>query len=88
MYYVPIILHANSCVHVHGGQIKLHVHVHVHTPLHLHTRTHTFNLCHKFSIGFASGDSGGVRHQLIPLSVKNACARRDVCFGSLSCMKR
>ena len=51
-----------------------------------HTYVHTFNSRHRFSIGLASGDSGGVFHQLIPRSAKNAAARRDVCFGSLSCI--
>ena len=44
--------------------------------------------CHKFSMGLASGDSGGVVHQLTPLVLRNSLARFDTCFGSLSCMKR
>ena len=36
-----------------------------------------------FSIGLQSGDSGGVRHQLTPWSMKNCWALADVCFGSL-----
>ena len=48
----------------------------------------SFNSCQRFSIGFKSGDSGGVFHQLIFLSVRNLCACFDVCFGSLSCMKQ
>ena len=30
----------------------------------------SFNSCQRFSIGLASGDSGGVFHQLIPSSSK------------------
>ena len=41
--------------------------------------TFTFNSCHRFSIGLASGLSGGVFHQLIDFSAKSARARRDVC---------
>ena len=37
-------------------------------------------------LGFASGLSGGVFQQLIHFSAKNACAWRDVCFRSLSCI--
>ena len=48
--------------------------------------TLAFNSCHKFSIGFASGLSGGVFHQLIDFSAKKVCAWREVCLGSLSCM--
>ena len=44
--------------------------------------------CHKSSIGFRSGLSGRVHHQLIFCSSKKVCARLDVCFGSLSCMNR
>ena len=47
---------------------------------------HTFNSCHIFSIGLASVESGGARHQFIPLSAKKACAQREVCLGALSCM--
>ena len=49
-------------------------------------RTYSFISCHKFSIGFISGDSAGVCHQLIPLSMIHFCTWREVCFGSLSCM--
>ena len=48
----------------------------------------TFSSCHKFSIGLASGLSGGVIHQLIPLLSKKSLALREVCLGSLSCIKR
>ena len=44
--------------------------------------------CHKFSMGFKSGFSGGVRHQSTPFSTKNSRAFWEVCLGSLSCMKR
>ena len=43
---------------------------------------------HKFSIGFKSGNSAGVFHQLIPLLVMKLRAKMEVCLGSLSCMKR
>ena len=46
----------------------------------------SFSSCHKFSIGFMSGDSAGVFHQLIPFSSKKCLARIEVCLGSLSCM--
>lgn len=51
-------------------------------------RRYSFNSCHKFSIGFMSGDSGGDFHQLIPFSSKNSEAKREVCFGSLSWKNR
>lgn len=42
----------------------------------------TLSSCHRFSIGFASGLSGGVLHQLMLLAVKNSWAFREVCmFG-------
>ena len=44
--------------------------------------------CHIFSMKFKSGDLAGVFHQLIPWLVMNSCANLEVCFGSLSCMKR
>lgn len=37
-------------------------------------------------MGFRSGLSGGVRHQLIPLFSMKAWALLDVCLGSLSCI--
>ena len=37
-------------------------------------------------IGFRSGDSGGVFHQLIPCLSKMLVAALEVCLGSLSCM--
>jgi len=40
--------------------------------------------CQRFSIGFKSGDSGTVFHQLMLLASKKSLAIRDVCFGSLS----
>ena len=40
----------------------------------------------KFSIGFISGLSGGVRNQLIPLLMKKSWAEWEVCLGSLSCI--
>ena len=51
-------------------------------------RIYSFSSCQRFSIGFMSGDSGGVRHQLMFFEEKNSLATRDVCFGSLSCIKR
>lgn len=51
-------------------------------------RKNSLSSCQRFSIGFRSGDSGGVFHQLISPSSRNCCACRDVCLGSLSCMKR
>ena len=46
-----------------------------------------FSSCDKFSMGFNSGLSGGVRHQFISFSsLKKALARLDVCLGSLSCI--
>ena len=48
----------------------------------------SLSLCHKFSIGFKSGDSAGVFHQLIPLLVMKSRAKMEVCLGSLSCMKQ
>ena len=47
---------------------------------------YSLSSCHKFSIGLRSGDSGGVRHQLIPFSSMNFFACFDVCLGSLSRM--
>jgi len=47
----------------------------------------TFSSCHWFSIGLASGLSGGVRHQFTPFWSKNAFAILEVYFGSLSCIK-
>lgn len=49
---------------------------------------YSLSSCHIFSIGFKSGDSGGVLHQLIPFSSKYDLAHLEVCFGSLSCMYR
>ena len=48
----------------------------------------TFSSCHTFSIGFASGLSGGVLHQFMLLVAKNSRALREVCLGSLSCINR
>ena len=48
----------------------------------------SLSLCQRFSMGFKSGDSGGIFHQLIFLFARNVCACFDVCFGSLSCMNR
>lgn len=47
-----------------------------------------FMLPQTFSIGLRSGDSGGVCHQLMPLSCMMPFASREVCFGSLSCINR
>ena len=47
----------------------------------------TFNSCQRFSIGFSSGLSGGVRHQLILLFWKIHLFVFK-CLGSLSCMNR
>ena len=46
-----------------------------------------FSSCQSISMGLRSGDSGGVFHQLMPLSSMKLLARRLVCFGSLSCWK-
>ena len=51
-------------------------------------RIYSFNSCQRFSIGFKSGDSAGVFHQLISLFSKKSLAIRDVCFGSLSYIYR
>lgn len=51
-------------------------------------RMNSLSSCHIFSIGFKSGDSGGVRHQLMHFSSKNTLANFDVCLGSLSCISR
>ena len=48
----------------------------------------SFNSCQTFSMGFMSGDSGGVFHQFIDSLSKKPFATREVCYGSLSCMKR
>ena len=37
---------------------------------------------YRFSIGFASGFSGGIYHQLIRQLAKNSCALLEVCLGS------
>lgn len=47
---------------------------------------YSFSSCHRFSIGFISGDSGGVFHQFTLFSNIKALARFEVCFGSLSYM--
>ena len=39
-------------------------------------------------MGLRLGLSGGVRHQLTPFSSINLLACFEVCFGSLSCIKR
>ena len=46
----------------------------------------SFNSCHKFSIGFMSGDSAGVFHQFIDSISNSSLAARDVCLGSSSCI--
>ena len=40
--------------------------------------TYSFSSCHMFSIGLASGDSGGERHQFTPLSSNKFTAHFDV----------
>ena len=45
-----------------------------------------FICAHTFSIGFKSGDSGGVGQWLTLLSLNQDLVERLVCFGSLSCM--
>ena len=52
----------------------------------IHCDRTNLELCHKFSMGFESGLSGGVRHQSTPFSAMNSQAFREVCLGSLSCM--
>ena len=47
-------------------------------------RMYSFSSCQRFSMGFKSGDSGGVLHQFIPLASIQAPACLDVCFRSLS----
>ena len=47
---------------------------------------YSLSSCHKFSIGFKSGGSGGVFHHFIPLCVSHTCAYLEVCYGSLSCI--
>ena len=42
--------------------------------------------CQGLSIGFKSGDSGGVHHQFMPTSLKNLWAYLEQCLGSLSCI--
>ena len=49
-------------------------------------RIYSLSSCHRFSMGFMSGDSAGVFHQLTSCSWKNAWALRDACSGSLSCI--
>ena len=49
-------------------------------------RMYSLSSCQRFSIGFKSGDSAGVLHQLIFFSCRKFCANRDVCLGSLSAM--
>ena len=41
---------------------------------------YNFSSCHKFSMGFKSGLSGGVRYQFISFSSKKALARLVVCW--------
>ena len=48
----------------------------------------TLSSCQRFSMGLASGISGGVCHQFTPFVAKNSFANQDVCLGSLSCIKR
>ena len=47
---------------------------------------YSLSSCHIFSIGFKSGDSAGVFHQLIPFSTMKSLAKCEVCLRSLSCM--
>lgn len=47
---------------------------------------YSFSLCQRFSIGFQLGDSGGVLHQLMLLTLRNSLVVFDVCLGSLSTM--
>ena len=47
---------------------------------------YSFISCQRFSIGFKSGDSGGVCHQFIPTSSYNLWAYLEQCLGSLSCI--
>ena len=47
---------------------------------------YSFNSCHRFSMGFKSGDSAGVFHQWIAFDSMNSFPWFDVCLGSLSCM--
>ena len=49
-------------------------------------RKYSLSLCCKFSIRVRPGDSAGVFHQLILLSLIHCCAYPDVCLESLSCM--
>ena len=88
---IPFIhLSIHTYIHTHNGSLGSYKHTFklnkIRLCKYIHTYVHTFNSCHRFSIGLASGDSGGIFHQFIPHSAKNAAARRDVCFGSLSCI--
>ena len=51
-------------------------------------RLYSYNSCHRFSIGLQSGDSAGVRHQCTSCAASQSVASLDVCFGSLSAIKR
>lgn len=51
-------------------------------------RMNSLSSCHMFSIGLRSGDSAAVFHHSTLLSLRNFCARPEVCFGSLSCINR
>ena len=83
-------MYMHTCVHVHIyiyiEWVLTNTFKHISEYTQAHTYVHTLNSCHRFSIGLASSDSGGVFHHLIPRTAKNAAARRDVCFGSLSCI--
>ena len=51
-------------------------------------RMNSFSSWHMLSIGFRSGDSGGVFHQFIPSLLKKVAACLEVCLGSLSCISQ
>ena len=45
--------------------------------------TYSLTSCHRFSIGFKSGDCAGVFHQIMPSWSIHSRANLDVCLGSL-----
>ena len=49
---------------------------------------YSFSSYHIFSMGLQSRDSAGVFHQVMDSAARKSYAFFDVCFGSLSCMKR
>ena len=53
-----------------------------------HSLMYSFSLCHKFSMAFRSGGSGGVFHMLTWFSFIQLPAYFDECLESLSIMKR